>query len=162
MPTLFKHVLTDNFFAEMKLNQLKPPKGATKKRKRVGRGPGSGHGKTACRGHKGSNSRSGGGVPPGFEGGQMPLKRRLPKRGFYNIFKKRFATINVRDLSRFEKGSVVDEQTLITSGLVKRPYAGIKVLAEGKINHPLTLKVHSCSKAAKEKIEAAGGGVETV
>jgi large subunit ribosomal protein L15 len=87
----------------MKINQLKPPKGAIKKRKRVGRGPGSGHGKTSCRGHKGANSRSGGGVLPGFEGGQMPLKRRLPKRGFHNIFKKRFATVNIRDLARFEK-----------------------------------------------------------
>lgn len=146
----------------MKCNQLKPAKGATKKRKRVGRGPGSGHGKTACRGHKGSNSRSGGGVPPGFEGGQMPLKRRLPKRGFHNIFKRRFATINIRDLKRFEKGSVVDIQALTTSGLVKKPSAGIKVLGEGSIKYPLTLKVHSYSKAAKEKIEAAGGKVEIV
>lgn len=146
----------------MKLNQLKPPKGATKRRKRVGRGPGSGHGKTACRGHKGSNSRSGGGVPPGFEGGQMPLKRRLPKRGFHNIFKRRFVIINIRDLARFEKGSVVDMQTLINSGLVKRYHAGIKVLGEGNIDHPLTLKIHSYSKAAKEKIEAAGGKVEII
>ncbi len=146
----------------MKINQLKPPKGATKRRKRVGRGPGSGHGKTACRGHKGSNSRSGGGVPPGFEGGQMPLKRRLPKRGFHNIFKRRFVIINIRDLARFEKGSVVDMQTLINSGLVKRYHAGIKVLGEGNIDHPLTLKIHSYSKAAKEKIEAAGGKVEII
>lgn len=146
----------------MKINQLKPPGGAIKKRKRVGRGPGSGHGKTACRGHKGSNSRSGGGVPPGFEGGQMPLKRRLPKRGFNNIFKKKFANINIRDLARFEKGSVVDLQTLITSGVIKRPHAGIKVLGEGKINYPLTLKVHRCSKAAKEKIESAGGKLEII
>jgi large subunit ribosomal protein L15 len=146
----------------MKINQLKPPKGAIKKRKRVGRGPGSGHGKTSCRGHKGANSRSGGGVLPGFEGGQMPLKRRLPKRGFHNIFKKRFATVNIRDLARFEKGGLVDVQTLITSGLVKKSNAGIKVLGEGKINYPLTLKVHSCSRIAKEKIEAAGGKVETV
>ncbi len=146
----------------MKINQLKPPKGAIKKRKRVGRGPGSGHGKTSCRGHKGANSRSGGGVHPGFEGGQMPLKRRLPKRGFHNIFKKRFATVNIRDLARFETGSLVDVQTLITSGLVKKSNTGIKVLGEGKINYPLTLKVHSCSRIAKEKIEAAGGKVETV
>lgn len=146
----------------MKFNQLKPPKGAIKKKKRVGRGPGSGHGKTACRGHKGSNSRAGGGVPPGFEGGQMPLKRRLPKRGFHNIFKRRFATINIRDLARFEKGSVVDMHTLITSGVVKKPYVGIKVLGEGNINYPLTLKVHSYSEAAKKKIEAAGGKVEII
>ncbi len=146
----------------MKCNQLRPAKGAIKKRKRVGRGPGSGHGKTSCRGHKGANSRSGGGVPPGFEGGQMPLKRRLPKRGFCNIFKKRFTTINIRDLTRFEKGSVVDRQALTTSGLVKRPSAEIKVLGDGNIDYPLTLKVHSYSKAAKEKIETAGGKVEIV
>ena len=146
----------------MKCNQLRPAKGAIKKRKRVGRGPGSGHGKTSCRGHKGANSRSGGGVPPGFEGGQMPLKRRLPKRGFCNIFKRRFTTINIRDLTRFEKGSVVDLQALTTSGLVKRPSAEIKVLGDGNIDYPLTLKVHSYSKAAKEKIEAAGGKVEIV
>ena len=146
----------------MEINQLKPPKGAIKKRKRVGRGPGSGHGKTSCRGHKGANARSGGGVLPGFEGGQMPLKRRLPKRGFHNLFKKRFAIINIRDLSRFEKGSLVNAETLMASGLAKGLHAGIKLLGEGKINYPLTLKVHSYSKTAKEKIEAAGGKVETV
>ena len=146
----------------MKINQLKPPKGAIKKRKRVGRGPGSGHGKTSCRGHKGANARSGGGVLPGFEGGQMPLKRRLPKRGFHNLFKKRFAIINIRDLARFEKDSLVNAETLITSGLAKGHHAGIKLLGEGKINYPLTLKVHSYSKTAKEKIEAAGGKVEAV
>jgi len=146
----------------MKINQLKPPKGAIKKRKRIGRGPGSGHGKTACRGHKGFNSRSGGGVPAGFEGGQMPLKRRLPKRGFHNIFRKGFSIINIRDLIRFEKGSVVDAERLIASGLVKKHCARVKVLAEGKINFPLTLKVHSYSKAAREKIEAVGGKVEII
>jgi len=146
----------------MKINQLSPPQGAIKKRKRVGRGPGSGHGKTSCRGHKGANSRSGGGVPPGYEGGQMPLKRRLPKRGFYNIFRKRVATINIKDLTRFEKGSVVDTQALINSGMVKKSSSEIKLLGEGAIAHPLTLKVHSYSKVAKEKIEAAGGKVEVV
>lgn len=146
----------------MKINQLKPPKGAMKKRKRIGRGPGSGHGKTACRGHKGANARSGGGVRPGFEGGQMPLQRRLPKRGFHNLFKKRYSTIKIRDLTRFEKDSVVDIESLINAGLVKKVYAGIKVLGDGKINYPLTLKIHSYSKSAKEKIEAAGGKVETV
>ena len=146
----------------MKINQLKPPKGAIKKRKRVGRGPASGHGKTSCRGHKGANSRSGGGVPPGYEGGQMPLKRRLPKRGFHNIFKKRVATINIKDLARFEEGSVVDVQALINSGVVKGPAAGIKVLGEGEVSHPLTLRVHFYSKAAKEKIEAVGGKAEIV
>jgi large subunit ribosomal protein L15 len=146
----------------MRINQLKPPTGAIKKRKRVGRGPGSGHGKTSCRGHKGSNSRSGGGVPPGYEGGQMPLKRRLPKRGFHNIFKKRVATINIKDLARFEEGSVVDVQALINAGVVKRPAAGIKVLGEGKVSHSLTVRVHFYSNAAKEKIEAAGGKVEII
>lgn len=146
----------------MEIHQLKPPKGSIKKRKRVGRGPGSGHGKTSCRGHKGANARSGGGVLPGFEGGQMPLKRRLPKRGFRNLFKKRLAIVNIKDLARFEKGSVVTVETLIHSGLVKGSYVGIKLLAEGTINYPLTLTVHSYSSAAKEKIEAAGGKVETV
>jgi len=146
----------------MRINQLKPPHGAIKKRKRVGRGPGSGHGKTSCRGHKGANSRSGGGVTPGYEGGQMPLKRRLPKRGFHNIFKKRVATINIKDLARFEEGSVVDVQALINSGVVKKPAAVIKVLGEGEVSHPLTLRVHFYSKAAKEKIEAVGGKAEIV
>ena len=146
----------------MKINQLKPPKGAIKRSKRVGRGPGPGHGKTSCRGHKGANSRSGGGVPPGYEGGQMPLKRRLPKVGFYNIFKKRVATINIRDLARFEKDSVIDMEALVHSGLAKKSSARIKVLGEGKIGYPLTLKIHSLSKAAKAKIEAAGGKVEII
>ena len=146
----------------MKINELRPPKGAVKKRKRIGRGPGSGHGKTSCRGHKGANARSGGGVRPGFEGGQMPLQRRLPKRGFHNLFKKRYSIIKIGDLARFEKDSVVDIEALISAGLVKKVYAGIKVLGDGKIDYPLTLKVHSYSKSAKEKIEAAGGKVETV
>jgi len=146
----------------MKINELRPPKGAVKKRKRVGRGPGSGHGKTSCRGHKGANARSGGGVRPGFEGGQMPLQRRLPKRGFHNLFKKRYSIIKIGDLTRFEKDSVVDIEAVINAGLVKKVYAGIKVLGDGRIDHPLTLKVHSYSKSAKEKIEAAGGKVETV
>ena len=146
----------------MKLNELRPPNGAVKKRKRIGRGPGSGHGKTSCRGHKGANARSGGGVRPGFEGGQMPLQRRLPKRGFHNLFKKRYSIIKIGDLTRFEKDSVVDIEAVINAGLVKKVYAGIKVLGDGKIDYPLTLKVHSYSKSAKEKIEAAGGKVETV
>ena len=146
----------------MKINELKPPKGATTKRKRVGRGPGSGHGKTSCRGHKGLNARSGGGVLRGFEGGQMPLQRRLPKRGFHNLFKKQYVILNVRDLLRFEQGSVVDLKTLATSGLIKSASSTIKLLGEGTINYPLTLKVHACSKSAKEKIEAAGGKVETI
>lgn len=146
----------------MMLDRLKPPKGAIKRRKRIGRGPGSGHGKTSCRGHKGANARSGGGVLPGFEGGQMPLQRRLPKRGFHNIFKKRKVTLNIKDLVRFEQGSVVDMKAFITAGLIKSTSPGIKLLGEGTISYPLTLKVHACSKTAKEKIEAAGGKVETI
>jgi large subunit ribosomal protein L15 len=146
----------------MKLNELKPPKGAITKRKRVGRGPGSGHGKTSCRGHKGLNARSGGGVLPGFEGGQMPLKRRLPKRGFHNLFKKQYVLLNVRDLLRFEQGSVVDLKALVTSGLIKSTSTPIKLLGEGTINYPLTLQIHAFSKSAKEKVEAAGGKVEMI
>jgi large subunit ribosomal protein L15 len=147
----------------MKINELRPPKGATKKRKRVGRGSGSGHGKTSCRGSKGANARAGGsGLSPGFEGGQMPLARRLPKRGFTNIFKQRYAVVNIRDLQRFEKGSVVDIKALMDSGLVKQLQAGIKLLGEGEIQHPLTVQVHACSRSAQQKIEAAGGKVETV
>ena len=146
----------------MNLSSLKPQKGARKKRKRVGRGPGSGHGKTSCRGHKGQNSRSGGGTPVGFEGGQMPLKRRLPKRGFVNIFKKRYALIKVKDLCRFEKDSVVDSEALIKSGLVKKEYDGIKLLGNGEIDRPIVLKVHRWSQAAQNKISAAGGKVEGI
>ena len=146
----------------MNLSSLKPQKGARKNRKRVGRGPGSGHGKTSCRGHKGQNSRSGGGTPVGFEGGQMPLKRRLPKRGFTNIFKKRYALIKVKDLCRFEKDSVVDPEALIKSGLVKKEYDGIKLLGNGEIDRPIVLKVHKWSQAAQNKISAAGGKVEGI
>ncbi len=146
----------------MKLHELKPAKGATKARKRIGRGVGSGSGKTAGRGTKGHNSRSGGGVRPGFEGGQMPLHRRLPKRGFTNIFKKQIAVINIRDLDRFETGSVVDEAALVRSGLVKNRRDGIKLLSEGEINIALTVKIDAISRNAKEKIEAAGGTVEVI
>ncbi|NNG01032.1 MAG: 50S ribosomal protein L15 [Desulfobacteraceae bacterium] len=144
----------------MKLHELSPAKGSRKARKRLGRGVGSGSGKTAGRGTKGQNSRSGGGVRPGFEGGQLPLQRRLPKRGFTNIFKKQIAVINVRDLSKFESGAVVDEKTLLLKGLVKGPRDGIKLLGNGDISIPLTIKVDQISKSAKEKIEAAGGSVE--
>jgi large subunit ribosomal protein L15 len=146
----------------MRLHQLKPAKGATKNRKRIGRGVGSGWGKTAGRGNKGHNSRSGGGVRPGYEGGQMPLHRRLPKRGFTNIFKKEWAIINVRDLVRFESGSVVDEIALVRSGLVKGPRDGIKLLGQGDIGTALTVKINAISASAKEKIEAAGGTVEVI
>ena len=144
----------------MKLNELLPPDGSRGTRKRVGRGVGSGQGKTAGKGSKGHNCRSGGGVRPGFEGGQMPLHRRLPKGGFTNIFKKKIAVINIRDLARFESGSIVDEATLLRAGLVKGRRDGIKLLGQGEITIPLTIKVNEVSKNAKEKIIAAGGNIE--
>ena len=146
----------------MKLNELSPPAGSRRPRKRLGRGVGSGTGKTAGRGTKGQNSRSGGGVRPGFEGGQMPIHRRLPKRGFTNIFKKKIAVVNIRDLSKFESGSVVDEVELVRMGLVKGRRDGVKLLAQGKIDIPLTVKVHAASRGAIEKIKAAGGEVEVI
>jgi large subunit ribosomal protein L15 len=146
----------------MRLHELKPAEGATKNRKRIGRGVGSGWGKTAGRGTKGHNSRSGGGVRPGYEGGQMPLHRRLPKRGFTNIFKKEWAIVNIGDLARFESGSVVDEIALVRSGLVKGRRDGIKLLGQGDIDTALTIKINAVSRSAKEKIEAAGGTVEVI
>jgi len=146
----------------MKLNELSPPKGARKNRKRLGRGIGSGSGKTAGKGAKGQNARSGGGVRPGFEGGQMPLQRRLPKRGFTNIFKKKFAEINLRDLARFESGSLVDEPALVRSGVVSGKRDGIKLLGKGEITYPLSVKVNGVSKNARAKIEAAGGNIEVI
>ena len=144
----------------MKLNELAPPAGSRTTRKRKGRGVGSGYGKTAGRGTKGYNSRSGGGVRPGFEGGQMPIHRRLPKRGFTNIFRRKIATINIRDLARFESGMIVDEAVLISCGLIKGERDGIKLLGQGEIDIPLTIKVSQVSKNARQKIEAAGGNVE--
>lgn len=146
----------------MKLHEMKPAKGATKERKRIGRGVGSGWGKSAGRGNKGHNARSGGGVRPGYEGGQMPLHRRLPKRGFTNIFKKQIVAVNVRDLARFESGTVVDETALVRSGLVKGQRDGVKLLGQGEIAIPLTVKLNAISRTAKEKIEAAGGSVEVI
>jgi large subunit ribosomal protein L15 len=146
----------------MKLNELSPAQGSRKAVRRLGRGVGSGRGKTAGRGTKGFNSRSGGGVRPGYEGGQMPLHRRLPKRGFANIFKKNIVVINVRDLARFDKGSLVDADVLVAAGLVKGNYDGIKLLGNGEIKHPLDVKVNQISKSAREKIEAAGGKVEVL
>ena len=146
----------------MDLSNLSPPKGSVKNRKRVGRGPGSGHGKTSCRGHKGQKARSGGKVRPGFEGGQMPLARRLPKRGFTNIFKKQYALVQVRDLVSFEKGSVIDPSVLVESGIVAKLLDGVKLLGNGDIDIPLTVKVHKCSQAAQAKIIAAGGTVEVI
>ncbi|MCF6465281.1 50S ribosomal protein L15 [Clostridium sp. Cult2] len=149
----------------MKLNDLRPQiGGGTKKRKRVGRGIGSGYGKTSGKGHKGQKSRSGGGVRPGFEGGQMPLIRRLPKRGFTNIFAKEYAIINVEDLNKFEDNTVITPEFLINEGVIKRGKAidGVKVLGDGDINKKLTVKAHKFSKTAAEKIEAAGGKVEVI
>jgi large subunit ribosomal protein L15 len=146
----------------MKLNELKPPEGARKKRKRVGRGQGSGYGGTSTSGHKGQNSRSGGGVRPGFEGGQMPLHRRLPKRGFKNRFRTNVAEVNIRDLLRFEAGSVVDAQALAEAGLIKGAFDVIKVLGAGELDRALTIKVDRVSAGAQAKIEAAGGTVELV
>jgi large subunit ribosomal protein L15 len=146
----------------MRVHDLSPAPGSRKKGKRVGRGPGSGHGKTACRGHKGQRSRSGGGVRPGFEGGQMPLQRRLPKRGFTNLFKKQYALVNLRDLDRFEPNSTLDIHALKDAGLVKKGKDGVKVLGDGDISVPLAVKVNRVTKPAREKIEAAGGTVELV
>ncbi len=143
----------------MKIHELSPAEGARKRKKRVGRGPGSGHGKTSCRGHKGQKARSGGGPAPGFEGGQMPLHRRLPKRGFTNIFRVEYATVNLRDLERFEANSIIDVDALKQAGLVKRVKDGVKLLGSGEINKPLTVKVHKASISARQKIESAGGKV---
>ncbi len=145
----------------MRLDELKPPRGARKKHKRVGRGIGSGHGKTACRGSKGQNARSGRGTKAGFEGGQMPLQRRLPKRGFHSPFKKRFAIIHVGDLNRFPKETVVEPDLLLQSGLLKREEP-VKLLAGGELQHPLTIRVHRASKAALKKVESASGRVEVI
>ena len=144
----------------MKLNELSPPKGARKAVKRLGRGPGSGHGKTAGRGSKGQKARSGGNIRPGYEGGQMPLQRRLPKRGFTNIFKKEYVIVNIRDLERFEKGAVVDKAALMEAGLLRRNSDSVKLLGQGAIDYPLVLKVDRCSTSAREKLEAVGGQVE--
>ncbi len=146
----------------MELSRLSPPKGARKSRKRLGRGPGSGYGKTAGRGSKGQKSRSGGNIRPGFEGGQMPLQRRLPKRGFTNIFKKQYAIINLRDLKRFEKGTLVDKSALVSVGLVKRQQDRVKLLGHGAIDYPLIVRVSRCSRSAQTTIEAAGGRVELI
>jgi len=146
----------------MKLRILKPPEGSRSRKKRIGRGIGSGHGKTACRGTKGQRSRSGRGAPRGFEGGQMPLQRRVPKRGFTNIFKKKFALVNVRDLNQFKANSVVDVEALRKAGLINKIHDGVKVLGKGKVTVPLTLRVHRVSKGATVKIEAAEGKIEVL
>ena len=146
---------------KMEINELRPPRQSRKKRKRVGRGEGSGWGKTSGRGTKGQNSRSGGGVSVGFEGGQMPLQRRIPKRGFTNIFRKQYEIINIKDLMRFDSGETVDTDTLLKSGLIKKA-GDVKLLANGDISFPINIIVNNASRAAKEKIESAGGKVEIV
>jgi len=146
----------------MNLGTLKPPVGSRKKRKRVGRGNGSGHGGTSCKGHKGQNARSGGKVRSGFEGGQMPLSRRLPKRGFRNPFRKTIVTINVEQLKKFPEGSVIDEESLVLAGVVRHRKDGIKVLGKGSIDYPVSLKMNMVSRGAREKIEASGGSIVEV
>ena len=146
----------------MELHDLVSVKGSKKKSKRIGRGHGSGWGKTAGKGHKGQNARSGGGVRPGFEGGQMPLQRRIPKRGFNNIFAQKVVAINVGELEKFGEGSVIDVNELINMGLVKRKFDKIKILGNGNITKSFTVKAHFFSKSAAEKIEAAGGKAEVI
>jgi len=144
----------------MQLHDLAPEKGARKNRKKVGRGPGSGMGKTSTRGHKGLKARSGGSVRPGFEGGQMPLYRRLPKRGFFNIFKTKIAVLNIKDLDRFEDGTTIDTDALRDAGMVKGSFDSVKILGIGEITKKFVLKNILISKTAKEKIESAGGSIE--
>lgn len=147
----------------MKLHELKPNEGSVQTRKRVGRGPGSGLGKTSGKGHKGQNARSGGGVRPGFEGGQLPLFRRLPKRGFNNYeFRTEYAVVNVGDLNDFKDGSVIELNNLKESGLVKKEKDGIKILGNGELTKKLTVKANKFSSTAKEKIENAGGKIEVI
>lgn len=146
----------------MKLHELKPAEGSRKDETRVGRGTGSGRGKTSCRGHKGQNARSGGGVRPGFEGGQMPIYRRLPKRGFKNIWAKQFAEVNVETLNRFEDGAEVDAVALVEEGILKNVYDGIRILGNGELKKKLTVKAQGFTKTAVQKIEAAGGKTEVI
>ena len=144
----------------MKLHELSPAAGSAKAAWRKGRGPGSGNGKTAGKGHKGQNARSGGGVRPGFEGGQLPLYRKLPKRGFNNKFAKVYATINVSDLNKFEDGATVTLESLVACGIVRKENDGLKVLGNGSLKKALTVQAKVFSATAKEKIEAAGGKAE--
>ena len=146
----------------MKLNELSPAVGSAKDAYRRGRGPGSGNGKTAGKGHKGQNARSGGGVRPGFEGGQLPLYRKLPKRGFTNRFATNYAIVNVEALNRFEDGAVVDMEALLAAKIVRKELDGLKVLGTGELTKKLTVKATVFSATAKEKIEAAGGKTEEV
>ncbi len=145
----------------MRLSDLSPKQGSNKKKKRVGRGIGSGHGKTSCRGHKGQKARTGGGTRVGFEGGQMPLYRRLPKRGFTNIFRKDYAVVNLKDLDKLSE-SVVTPEVILEKGLIKDTKGGIKILGEGEIKKPITVKAHAFSASAKDKIIKAGGIAEII
>lgn len=146
----------------MKLHELKPAEGSRKTRNRVGRGTGSGNGKTAGKGHKGQNARSGGGVRPGFEGGQTPLFQRLPKRGFSNINRKDFAIVNLETLNRFEEGTEVTPELLLETGIVSNVKSGVKILGNGQLEKKLTVKANKFSASAKEAIESAGGSVEVI
>ena len=146
----------------MDLSQLKPPAGAIKKRKRIGRGDGSGHGGTSTKGHKGQKARSGGKVRRGYEGGQMPLARRLPKRGFRNVFRKEIMVINLDQLNVFPQGAVVDAAALLESGILKKTGDAIKLLGKGSVDRALSVKINLVSRSAKEKIEAAGGSIEVI
>ena len=146
----------------MNLHELSPAIGSKKVAKRIGRGHGSGQGKTAGKGHKGQKARSGGGVRPGFEGGQMPLHRRIPKRGFNNIFAKKIVAINVAALNAFEDGAQVDAQALINAGIIKKEYDGIKILSNGKLTKKLTVKANAFSESARQKIEKVGGKAEVI
>ncbi|MBZ5751416.1 50S ribosomal protein L15 [Metabacillus rhizolycopersici] len=146
----------------MKLHELKPAEGSRKTRNRVGRGTGSGNGKTAGKGHKGQNARSGGGVRPGFEGGQTPLFQRLPKRGFTNINRKDFAIVNLSTLNRFEEGTEVTPDLLLETGIVSNVKSGVKILGNGQLEKKLTVKANKFSASAKEAIESAGGTVEVI
>lgn len=146
----------------MNLSNLKPTPGSTHAKKRLGRGVGSGTGKTAGKGHKGQNARSGGGTRPGFEGGQTPWFKRLPKRGFTNRFRKEYATVNVSELNRYAEGTVVDTELLLKDRLIRKTLDGLKVLGNGEITVKLTVKTNKITKSAQEKIEAAGGSVEVI
>ena len=146
----------------MRLNELRPPKGSTHAKKRLGKGQGSGHGKTSGKGHKGQLARSGGGSAPWFEGGQMPIQRRLPKRGFTNIFRKEYAVVNLDRLNDFDDGTVVTPKLLKSVGIVKNPKDGVKILGNGELEKSLTVKAHRFSKSALSKIESAGGKTEEI
>ena len=144
------------------IGSLRPPRGASKRRKRIGQGMGSGHGKTATRGSKGQHSRTGSGIRPGFEGGQMPLQRRLPKRGFTNIFKKHYALVNLSDLADFDPAGKVTPELLLEKGLIKKLGDGLRILGDGELKAPLKISAHYFSKPALEKIQKAGGMAEVI